>query len=242
MQRPIRQVVSFADTEPGKLEGAHAVARMLNIRLVESDLRWASMIGTKDALHRPSRNWRPVRPASVLEKLRPKAEPPLKEPQQYTVFFGTNRRANNPEKVEEGFSNERGSVLHVGHCLVEIAVTHTFGSKGRFFRSLFPSATSDVTSVKLIHFLDRKMFKQFAEYFQKKCGDKPQNLLFVHGYRDTVSHCDSAAISAQSAVKSFCSCPIFNSGGFMRNLFEVKCRRFNQVQGRQMRLNRGLRG
>ncbi|HQZ67075.1 MAG TPA: hypothetical protein PLY87_18415, partial [Planctomycetaceae bacterium] len=149
MRRPIRQVVSFADTEPSEIEGAYAVARMLNVRLVESTVRWASMIGTANAADTPPRNWRPIRPASILEKLRPKAEPPLTDPQQYTVFFGTNRKPINHEKIDEGFTNVRGNELHLGHCLVEIPVTHSFGRTGRLFRSLFGFAESDAKAIKL---------------------------------------------------------------------------------------------
>jgi esterase/lipase superfamily enzyme len=198
MRLPIRQIVSFADTESSQLSGALAVARMLNIRLVESDVRWASMIGTANAVYRPSRNWRPIRPASILEKLRPKAEPPLREPQQYTVFFGTNRSPVNPLKVDDGFSNQRGSQLYVGHCLVEIAVTHTFGTKGRWFRSLWKSANSEVTSVKMIQCLNHDEFKQFAAHFQRKCGDSAQNLLFVHGYQNSFE--DAVLRAAQLGV------------------------------------------
>ena len=63
MKRPIRQVVPFSDTEPSEISGALAVARMLGVHLVESTVRWASMIGTVNAPDTLPRNWRPVRPA-----------------------------------------------------------------------------------------------------------------------------------------------------------------------------------
>jgi len=202
LKKPIRQIVSFADTEQASRDGAEAVAGMLNVRLSEADVRWASMIGTTDVQPTSTRDWKPARPASLLEFLRPRVEPPVTEPRQYSVFFGTNRKPKNASNASDGFLNERGDQLSLGTCLVEIPKSHIFGSVGRSWLRICKRADSDQRRIVYTEALDEKNFIAFSSSLAnkhgedcRKYGNTPQNLLFVHGYRNSFE--DAVLCAAQ---------------------------------------------
>ncbi|TWT78802.1 hypothetical protein CA13_01990 [Planctomycetes bacterium CA13] len=191
----VRLVVSFADTEDYAIDGASAVARMFGVNLVDADVRWASMFGIANAPPPPPRNWKPVRPESILEKLRPRDEQPLRDPRQYTVFFGTNRKPVDAADLSKGFTNERDYELHRGHCLVEIPATHKFGSVGRGWIPFFKKAASDEKRIVTTQPLNAEEMRLFARQLTKKFEQDKHNLLFLHGFKNSFE--DAALRSAQ---------------------------------------------
>lgn len=184
VKRPLRLVISFADTEDHSVSGAESVARLFGVNLVESNVRWAAMLGTNDATSYPSRNWKPARPDSILERLRSSKETPDEVPRQYSVFYGTDRKLIEENKPEKGFLNERGRELRRGSCLVELPKTHKFGSVGRKWLDLWRPASQKSLRLVLNQPLDKERFTFFAgELLRKFPVDESQNLLFIHGYR-----------------------------------------------------------
>ena len=184
VKRPLRLVVSFADTEDYSLGGARCVAKLFGLNLIESNVRWASMFGLNHVQNQPSRNWKPARPDSILERLRSSKEVPDEVPRQYTVFFGTDRKLIEEDMPEKGFLNERGRELRRGSCLIELPRTHKFGSVGRNWLDRFKPASQKSLRLVLNQPLDKDSFAFFAgELLRKFADDESQNLLFIHGYR-----------------------------------------------------------
>jgi esterase/lipase superfamily enzyme len=200
LNKPMRLVVCFADTEDHSRDGAAAVARLFGLTLVEANERWASMFGIAGAAARPSRNWKPNRPESILEKLRPRNEPPVTEPRQYTVLYGTNRKPVDEGNLSKGFLNERAYELRRGSCLVEIPTTHKFGSVGRSWlgfldrskgKQLRLVGTQALTEDELVRFAGH-LIRKFDNVYDK------HNLLYIHGYNS--SFADAAMRAAQIGV------------------------------------------
>ncbi|EMI43562.1 putative hydrolase family protein [Rhodopirellula sp. SWK7] len=183
--KPIRLVVGFADTEDYAISGAEAIARLFQVDLVEADVRWASMFGMVNATPRPKRDWKPNRPESIIERLKPRSEPPLLDPRQYTVFFGTNRKPNDSDDFSKGFSNERDYQLHRGHCLVEIPATHKMGSVGRTWVSYFKSAEKNEKRVLTTQSLTAGEMQTFSSSLVNQFERERHNLLFLHGFKNS---------------------------------------------------------
>lgn len=197
MRKPIRLIVSFADTEIYSESGANAVAKLFGVTLHEATFRWASKVGLESGVLTPSRNWRPARPASILEMLRPRNEPPIEEPKQYPVFFGTNRRPVDAFDASKGFTNERGDQLVRGSCLVNIPKTHKFGIIGRsWIKRLYSGNASELRLIGIQSY-NLGDFHSFGSILMNKLGGK-QNLLYIHGYRNSFE--DAAKCAAQLGV------------------------------------------
>jgi esterase/lipase superfamily enzyme/GNAT superfamily N-acetyltransferase len=195
--RPLRLVVSFADTETYSESGANAVAKLFGVTLQDATVRWAAKFGAEGLPATPKRSWKPERPASILEMLRPRGEPTYEEPKQYSVFFGTNRRPLDSSDLSKGFSNERGNQLFRGSCLVNIPKTHKFGIVGRkWLSSLFTSKDHKLRLLG-IHPMNLEDLNLFASHLVDRFGRK-HNLLYIHGYRNSFE--DAALCAAQLGV------------------------------------------
>lgn len=68
-----------------------------------------------------------VTPSSDRVSARPKG---TEVDADYTVWFGTNRKPVDPEKIELGFSASRDTKIHHGFCRVFIPHSHKIGSTG----------------------------------------------------------------------------------------------------------------
>ncbi|MBX3424783.1 MAG: alpha/beta hydrolase [Pirellulales bacterium] len=200
VRKPLRLIVSFADTESHSIDGAAAAARLFGVELVEADERWASLFGTAGVARRPSRNWKPMRPGSILEKLRPRSEPPIQEPRQYTVFYGTNRKPVDEDNQSMGFRNERGYQLHRGSCLVEVPATHKFGSVGRTWLGFLDRSKTNKLRLVGTQALSRDELILFAGHLIRRFdyASEKHNLLYIHGYN--CSFADAAKRAAQIGV------------------------------------------
>ncbi|MDM4018504.1 GNAT family N-acetyltransferase [Roseiconus lacunae] len=193
MGKEIRLVVGFADTEDYTIDGTEAIARLLGLQLFEADVRWASKFALADAPETSERSWKPDRPASIWELLRPRDEPPIEEPKQFTVFYGTNREPNDVNDLSKGYSNRRGYELRRGSCLVEIPKTFQFGHEGRSFLSRLKPGEGDTRRVIGTQGWAWDEIIRFAKVFVSKAKADPYNLLFIHGYQNSF---DAAAIRA----------------------------------------------
>jgi esterase/lipase superfamily enzyme/GNAT superfamily N-acetyltransferase len=200
LKKPVRLVVGFADTEEYSIDGAEAVAKLFEVELYESDVRWASKFGLAQPIATPARSWKPNRPESILEKLRPRSEDPIRDPRQYTVFFGTNRKPVDAENIGKGFLNERGYELHRGSCLVEIPVTHKFGSVGRAWLKFLDRSSGSELRVVGTQGLTPEEVKIFVMNLMRKIETTydRHNLLYIHGYQNSFN--DAAKRAAQIGV------------------------------------------
>lgn len=195
LRSPLRMWVSFADTEPSVRELTTVAARLLGLKLGPSPLRWADLVGLSSLSEIAPRTRRPIRPASILELLRSRDEKPVEEPIEVTVLFGTNRKRLSNTSISVQFTNQRDDELHVGTCTVAVPKAHHFGSAGKRWFGLWPSAAAKSLSLKSISCFSDEEFLKAAGKLLAKFDDKPQNLLYVHGYR--VSFEDAAIRAAQ---------------------------------------------
>lgn len=193
---PIRTWVSFADTEENSLPAAEAAARLLGVDLGESPVQWAHLCGIHNPLPRDPSRRRPIRPASIMEWLRPKDELPAEEPIEYDVYFGTNRK--QALQPEAGFLNERGTKLAIGRCRVRVPKTHRFGSHGTKWLTFFRRTKGGRLELLKTEPLSIADFFMQISNSEGEFDCKPQNLLYVHGYN--VSFGDAMTQAAQFGV------------------------------------------
>lgn len=195
---PIRMWVSFADTERTNLPAAEVAAKLLGVQLGESPVQWAHLCGMGKPSPRNPHRRRPQRPASIMEWLRPKDEAPAESPIEYDVFFGTNRKSANSSRPADGFLNERGNALTVGRCRISVPKTHRFGSNGSKWLSLFTRSSRDTLRVLETEVLGDLAFDLRVNAAQSDFDCKPQNLLYIHGFK--VSFDDAMMQAAQFGV------------------------------------------
>jgi GNAT superfamily N-acetyltransferase len=187
MRRPLRLLVSYADTEPENESNLNAAANLLGVTLFESGEKWVQLFGTGSPVRRePIRN-RPLRPAIPVETLRPSDEPPIDAPTDYLVYFGTNRALVDPNNVLTGFNYERSNELKLGRVLVRIPQTTRFGSRGKLwhvFLSKYRDLKPEVFQTTLIA-SETELGEELRTYFFPEWNEASHNLLFVHGFDTT---------------------------------------------------------
>ena len=181
---PLRLLVSFADTTPRFLPGVIAIARRLNLGLFEARERWVHLIGMHAApameeLPELTRK-PPFTPAFQLEKLWPTGEPPHQVSFWYPVLFGTDRQI-----AKKGFSGRRGNCLTLGTIHVHIPEAHRFGSVGRWWFRVWERWSNTGIKVSVPYLIPEKQFVDLLTTIRKGFKDRPQNLLYIHGYNTT---------------------------------------------------------
>lgn len=190
MKLPLRALVSFADTVPENLPALEATSRLLDIDFSESDERWVHLVGVSKVANRSQASLtfarrRPMRPAFLVEWLRPKDEIPISESTQYTVFFGTNREQESSSEGIVRFAGRRGGDLTLGTASVEIPMTHRFGSTGRLWVKVWRQLVEKQPTVSETRVITSE--DEFCSIVAKVLVDyptsRPHNLLFIHGYR-----------------------------------------------------------
>ncbi len=96
-----------------------SVARELDELLKASDI----IEGTRASISRP--------------------EPEDQDQAEYTVWYGTSRRPNDPTNSNKGYSAQRDSKIHYGTCAVYIPKSHKIGSIGSSWWKRLVTMTDD---------------------------------------------------------------------------------------------------
>src|SRR5215471_11554889 len=123
----------------------------------------------------PSPLQRPFDPATVPRPLPP--APPtrgISEPEEestvatplplqadkaeYLVWYGTNRRPNDPDDAGKGYSGARASVVHYGSCRVFIPQSHKIGSIGSPWWKRLLTWTDDRLRLLSIEEVERNVY------------------------------------------------------------------------------------
>ena len=114
----------------------------------------------------------------------------------YTVWFGTNRKPNDSESLQVGFSKSRDTKIHYGYCRVFIPKSHKIGSTGSSWWQRLRSAIDD--RLKLIEIkgmvADNYWSAISFRLGQLEIGERDA-VIFVHGYN--VSFENAAVRAAQ---------------------------------------------
>jgi esterase/lipase superfamily enzyme len=112
----------------------------------------------------------------------------------YTVWFGTNRKPNDPDNLEKGGSAHRDNRVHYGTCKVSIPKSHEFGSIGAsWWRQWFRRSDDRLTVVERRGANPNDFWRDVAAALQTGGVDDRQGLVFLHGYNSSF---DEAAIRA----------------------------------------------
>jgi esterase/lipase superfamily enzyme len=102
---------------------------------------------------------------------------------EYLVWYGTNRRPNNPNDPQAGYSAARDDVVHHGRCRVFIPRTHKIGSIGSPWWRRLLKMTDDRLRLLALDALPADAFWQgVATHLQTLPLDDQSAVVFVHGY------------------------------------------------------------
>jgi esterase/lipase superfamily enzyme len=146
----------------------------------------------------------PAPPSSPMRGISEEPEPtrvtpfsPLQtDKAEYVVWYGTNRRPNDPYDAGKGFSVMRDNVVHYGTCRVFIPESHKIGSIGSPSWKRLLTMTDDRLKLLAIGLLQQSDYwNRIAAQLAAIDADDRGALIFVHGYN--VSFQDAALRAAQ---------------------------------------------
>lgn len=113
----------------------------------------------------------------------------------YTVFYGTNREANDPNNPSKGYGNGRATKISVGKCAVSIPKSRDKGKiHGTFWEKLMKLDFShgEVQLQKINALSSDNFWSQINELLHLN-EEEQQALVFIHGYNTSF---EGAAIRA----------------------------------------------
>lgn len=113
----------------------------------------------------------------------------------YTIFYGTNREANDPNDPSKGYGNGRATKISVGACTVSIPKSREKGKiHGSFWEKLMKLDFShgDLQLQKINPLASDDFWSQINELLNLNEGEQ-QALVFIHGYNTSF---EGAAIRA----------------------------------------------
>jgi esterase/lipase superfamily enzyme len=115
---------------------------------------------------------------------------------EYTVWYGTNRRANDPNDAGKGYSTQRDNVVHYGSCRVFIPQSHKIGSIGSPWWKRLLTMTDDRLRLLATDELQQSDYwNGIAAQLAAITAAERCALVFVHGYN--VSFQEAALRAAQ---------------------------------------------
>lgn len=114
----------------------------------------------------------------------------------YTVWFGTNRRPNDSESLQHGFSKSRDAKIHYGYCRVFIPKSHKIGSTGSSWWQRLQSRIDDrLKLIEIKRIVADDFWSAISSRFAKSEISERDAVIFVHGYN--VSFENAAVRAAQ---------------------------------------------
>lgn len=121
---------------------------------------------------------------------------PALEPREYRVWFGTNRKPLDAVDVAKGFSAERDTTVHYGHCDVYVPRSHKMGSIGKFNLIRWITGNDDRLKIRrLAELAGDDFWAGIRGQIERAAPDARHAVVFIHGYR--VSFTDAALRAAQ---------------------------------------------
>jgi hypothetical protein len=121
---------------------------------------------------------------------------PATDKAEYTVWYGTNRRPNNPADPTRGYSAMRDGVVHYGSCRVFIPRSHKIGSTGSPWLKRVPWTRDDRLRLRRVLELARDAYwRGVAAQLAAVEAAERNAVIFVHGYN--VTFADAALRAAQ---------------------------------------------
>jgi len=114
----------------------------------------------------------------------------------YTVWFGTNRKPNDSESLQLGFSKSRDMKIHYGYCRVFIPRSHKIGSTGSSWWQRLRSGIDDrLNLIEVKGMVADEYWSAISSRLAKLETSERDAVIFVHGYN--VSFENAAMRAAQ---------------------------------------------
>jgi esterase/lipase superfamily enzyme len=114
----------------------------------------------------------------------------------YTVWFGTNRKPNDSESLQLGFSKSRDAKIHYGWCRVFIPKSHKIGSTGSSWWQRLRSGIDDrLKLIEIKGMVAEDYWNAISPRLAKLEVSERDAVIFVHGYN--VSFENAAVRAAQ---------------------------------------------
>jgi esterase/lipase superfamily enzyme len=111
---------------------------------------------------------------------RPPAEPDKAE---YVVWYGTNRRPNDPADPGKGYSAMRDRVVHYGSCRVFLPNSHKIGSIGSpWWKRLLTLTDDRLRLLAVSELAETAYWEAVVSHLAAVSEDEGNALIFVHGY------------------------------------------------------------
>jgi esterase/lipase superfamily enzyme len=102
---------------------------------------------------------------------------------EYTVWFCTNRRPNDPMDISKGYSCERDVTVHYGACRIFIPESHTIGSIGSpWWQRLLNRADDRLKLLDIKTLVADDYWSALSEELAKVKIERRHVVIFVHGY------------------------------------------------------------
>ena len=115
---------------------------------------------------------------------------------EYVVWYGTNRRPNDPADPGKGYSARRDRVVHYGSCRVFIPQSHKIGSIGSpWWKRLLTLADDRLRLLTVSELAEMAYWEAVVSHLAAVSEDERNALIFVHGYN--ISFEDAALRAAQ---------------------------------------------
>jgi esterase/lipase superfamily enzyme len=115
---------------------------------------------------------------------------------EYLVWYGTNRRPNDPRDAGKGYSAARDNAVHYGSCRVFIPQSHKIGSIGSPWWKRLLTLTDDRLRLLSVDELQQSAYwNGIGTQLAALDANERAALIFVHGYN--VSFQDAALRTAQ---------------------------------------------
>jgi esterase/lipase superfamily enzyme len=114
----------------------------------------------------------------------------------YLVWYGTNRRPNQPGDPSTGYSAARDTVVHHGSCRVFIPKSHKIGSIGSpWWKRLLSLSDDRLRLLAINEFEQSAYWDSVTAHLAAVATEERNALIFVHGYN--VAFEDAALRAAQ---------------------------------------------
>ena len=114
----------------------------------------------------------------------------------YTVWFGTNRKPNDSEGSQLGFSKSRDTKIHYGYCRVFIPKSHKIGSTGSSWWQRLRNESDDrLKLIEIKRMVADDYWSAISSRLAKLKSSERDAVIFVHGYN--VSFANAAVRAAQ---------------------------------------------
>ena len=116
--------------------------------------------------------------------------------QTCTVFYGTNREANDSNDLSKGYGNERANKLHLGSCTVNVPRDRKKGElTGSLWQKIrhFDADYGDIELETLKAYESDDFWKTISTLLSPLEPEEQQALVFIHGFNTSF---EAAAIRA----------------------------------------------